>query len=384
MLNFKFDLRKLAIASMASLTLCINAFATQRNFEVTTMGTWIIEKDGSTMLDPQTSGLSFVNGDLYSISDASAHDSQIQRLHKLSHKDGRILEKLGPIRLAENMKESCFAAYLSERPDFEALVNIPNTDNAWMLVTEDARRGPQLSAQCQQRFKDTGSTDHPTLIVRLELTGGELVLTGVRAIQFDPNDEVGKFDNDGIEGLTITKDKRVLLGLEKDAKSHPRVFEFIFSDETFAVMDAFLPVTDSELLFPPIVEGMHPINGMDVYYPNEQSSGYLIAAARNADQLWILDLAKKKAATVVDVNFFAPSVMTDTSVDENNERCAPVHQMTQTALEGLAVHNDLIYLVNDPWKQRYEENVKCPSDAKRYQDMSPLFFTLSINPRWFK
>ena len=114
---------------------------------------------------------------------------------------------------------------------------------------------------------------------------------------------------------------------------------------------------------------------MDVYYPNEKSTGFLITAARNANQLWILDLAKQKPASIVDLNLYAPSNTT--------MGCAIIHKIRNTALEGVAVHKNILYLVNDPWKQEYPKNIICAQDKENYEGMSPLLFSLPIDAAWF-
>lgn len=345
----------------------------QYSAEVT--GKWILEQNATTMLDPQTSGLTYYNGYLLSVSDGSAHHSQIQRLHKLSTKTGEVVKKYGPIEFTDKVKSSCFISYLESRPDYEAIAAVPDRENAWLLVTEDATRAGNISAKCKARFANTGSTEIPTLLVLVELQAQSLVVTGVRSVQFSLQDAVGNAPNDGIEGMSVTRDNKVLLGLEKDESGKPRVFEFKYENQLFDEIDSFISVKDSGLRFPKFDSGNHPINGMDVYYPSEDSDGYLIAAARNDHQLWIIDLAKKKPPIIVAVDFFAPS---DTS-----KGCATAHKINNTSLEGVAVHGKTLYLINDPWKKVYAANAICIQDAKKYSQFSPLLFSLPIDPRWF-
>lgn len=359
-------------------------FAEPKFFVANATGNWILERDGTFMQDPQTSGLTYLDGYLYSISDASAKLHQLKQLHKMSADTGRIIEKIGPIQLAQNIAEnSCFAKYLEDKPDYEGLVRLPNSQTEWLVVTEDASRGDLISAECLAKYSAANFTYYPSLLVKLELINETLMLTGVRVLQFDAKDKVDKrlsgvknIENDGLEGIAITREGNILLGLEKDADEKPRVFQLDYEQALFDSIDTFIKVKDSGLLFPDFLSFKNPINGMEVYYPNPNSTGFLITAARNANQLWILDLAKKKLPIIVDLNLYAPS---DTS-----KGCANRHRIKNTALEGVAVHNNTLYLVNDPWKQEYPNNIICAQDKDRYLGMSPLLFTLPIDAAWFE
>lgn len=346
----------------------------EKQFNVSVDGKWIIEQNQQNMLDPQTSGLVYRNGSLYSISDRSAHATQRKQLHRIDPNSAQIIEKLGPFVLSSALEKSCFAEYISNNPDYEALVNLPNQANAWLIATEDASYA-SMNAECANKFSATGSTSFPSLIVKLELIDQRPTITGVRALKFSAEDELGDFPNDGVEGLAITRDNRVLVGIERDQRLRARVFEFAYSENLFDQIDEFIEVQDAGLLFPKVSNDRHPINGMDIYYPNPQSAGYLVAAARNDDQLWLLDLAKKQDAKVVNVDFSAPS---DTSGN-----CPSKHKIKITAIEGIAVHQDTIYMVNDPWKQVYPDNAVCDQDVAKYDNMSPLLFELTVDPLWF-
>ncbi len=357
------------------LTACVSYEKTHSTvFNTSVTGNWITESDGSMMLDPQPSGLKYSNGYLFSISDGSANSSQIKKLHKISIEDFNVIHKYGPLKLAANIMQSCFVSYLTTRPDFEGLAVIPNEPNTWLLVTEDTTRSGSISPECQSQFAKTGSTTYPSLLVRIELVNNELMLTGVRALQFEDAHSVGNFPNDGIEGLAFTRDGRILLGLEKDMERQARVFELKYTKDMFNAIDTFLALTDSQLQVPKFIQGNHPINGMDVYYPNAESAGYLIAAARNDNQLWIMDLAKRRSTTIVNIEFSAPSDMSG--------GCAPTHKIKNTAIEGVAVHEDTVYLINDPWKKVYKDNALCAEDLFKYEQMAPLLFRLPINPAW--
>lgn len=353
-----------------------NASKVDLVFEYSIEGKWIEDIDSDFMLNPQTSGLTFYQDHLYSISDGSADESQIKRLHKIDPNRASLVEKIGPFRLAQSVTSTCFKSYLMSRPDYEGLVAIPNKPNQWLTVTEDATRSGQLSSECRERFRDTFSTEHPTLLVKLELINNEIFITGVRAIQFDSSDNVGNFPNDGIEGIAITQDSTLLLGLEKDANTNARIFKVDFTDQTFHKVDDFLKVTSLDVEFPLFEQGNHPINGMDVYYPNADSSGYLIVAARNDDQLWIVDLAQIKPTKIIKLDFYAPS--------EQSANCTRTHKIANTALEGVAVSGDVLYLINDPWKKVYPSNVVCPEDRQKYEAFAPLIFELPIESDWFR
>jgi hypothetical protein len=350
---------------------------------VTVVGKWLSESDGQAMHNPQTSGLTFTGNKIYSVSDASAANHQQRRLHVIDQDTGKLSHKLGPIILSPQiLSASCFADYLNGKPDYEALVAIPNTVNQWLLVTEDGTRGTKIKGECFEKFTHNNFTRYPALIVKIELISDSLILTGVRAIEFNPNDKTDKrglgtnIENDGIEGLAFTRNNRLLLGIEQDANKSPRVFELAYSADLFDTIDTFIRVKDSGLTFPEHMTLVNPINGMDVYYPQANSEGYLIAAARNNDQLWILDLAKQRPTVIVDIDFYAPS----------NPRCGKntFHKIRNTALEGVAVHENTLYLINDPWHQRYSANATCVYDKPKYEAFIPLLFELEINPAWFK
>lgn len=361
------------------------------NEKVELLGRWIVDLDADVMLDPQTSGLKYANGYLYSVSDGSADESQTRRLHQISMADSAIRAKFGPASYSEEVMQSCFYNYLANKPDYEALVPVAGEEGVWIFVTEDASRSEPLSDSCQQKYAETGSTIFPSLVVRLQLTKEQLELTHVRPIQFDQTAQVGNFPNDGIEGLAITKDNRLLLGLEKDAFGQARVFELLLTQDFWQTQD-FAKVRDSELLLPKFESGDHPINGMDVYYPSDNEQGYLLAAARNHNELWIIDLAKRKPAKRIKLDFRAPSQHTDVKGSDDSSAadnksaissCAQTHSMNNTAIEGLAVVKNEVWLVNDPWKENYLKNVVCPSDGERYKRMAPLLFSMQIRDAWF-
>nr|WP_136252639.1 hypothetical protein [Ningiella ruwaisensis] len=352
-------------------------------------GQWIRESDGSSMLNPQTSGLAFHPEGYLSISDASADESQIQRLHLIDRQSSFILEKFGPIKLAEALSESCFAPYLQDRPDFEALVALPGKPNTWISVTEDATRSQPLSPACIEQYRETGSTDYPSLLVEITMRNESLLISGVRPVQFAKEDEVGNFPNDGIEGLAVDKQGKLYLGLEKDNHQHARVFFVNLNEELFNTQ-SFILAKDANLNLPQIEEGNHPINGMDIVYPDNNQNGYLIAAARNDNELWIMDLDGVKPTRIVPLTFFAPSFTfgdlpeTVYSLQDCNEIKNGWHKMHNASLEGVLVDEDTLVLINDPWKANYLKNVKCEADKLPYERMSPLIFKTPLQADWFK
>jgi hypothetical protein len=380
----------MAIVAMSSIiTFCV-ACVPEKNqtdlavdapisFITPLLGSWIIDIDGDVMYDPQTSGLKYDNGYLYSLSDASADVSQILRLHQISLSNSQVIKKIGPTIFSERIKNSCFYNYLAKKPDYEGLAPIKGEDGAWIFVTEDASRSQQLSEACQKTYAKTGSTVYPTLLVRLQVKDEKLEVTHVRPIQFAAEAQVGDFPNDGIEGLAFTKDNRLLLGLEKDANKQPRVFE-ITVDDNFWQESGFAKVRDSQLWLPNFEQGNHPINGMDVFYPSPNSQGYLLAAARNDNELWIVDLTKQKPTKRIKLAFSAPSNIPQ---DKTQRACETAHLMNNASIEGLAIVEDHVWMVNDPWKVNYLKNIVCPADKYRYQKMAPLLFKMKIDDAWF-
>lgn len=334
-------------------------------------GKWIRHADGSVMVDPQPSGLTLWNNILLSVSDRSADASQRLRLHPIAPDNATLEGPQWPISVSEQVKDSCFAEYLSENPDLEALVVDPDNHKVFISVTEDASKAV-LSEDCASRYADTGSTGFPTVLVRLELKQDrQLLVTGLRPVQFAPEYRVGNFPNDGIEGLTFGPDRTLYLALEKDMAVQPRIFKTTV-DEAFWQNEHFVAVEDAGLLLPEFVSGNHPINAL-AYYAAGKGSGFLLAAARNDDQIWIVDLDKKLPTRVLDLNFMA----------EAGGECAAWEAIEYTAIEGIAVNSDSLWMVNDPWKVNYPKNIRCEANRRHYQNMSPLLFELPLNPLWF-
>lgn len=370
LVRFTMNKNKIIFTGCLLLSL-IACSAPPKSYELN--GLWIKESDGTTMLDPQTSGLVKIGDKLYSLSDASADKSQIKRLHVIDPVSGNIINKSDGMAFDERIRQSCFYDYLAGEPDYEALVPDPFIENSWIWVTEDASRSKQMTTACQDKYGDTGSTVYPTLLVRLTLENNSLRVTGVRPVRYNEEENVADHPNDGIEGLAITKDKTLLLGLEKDGNGNARVFSVPLDVDFFNTL-AFVTAEDAGLRMPTFEKGNHPINGMDIVY-REDGRGYLIAAARNDNQLWIIDLQKEKDTVIVQLQFLAPS--------QTSDKCEPFHLMNNSSIEGIAVDDEAIYMVNDPWKANYHKNIVCDEDKVLYQRYSPLLFKLPLNDGWF-
>ncbi|WP_296051433.1 hypothetical protein [uncultured Alteromonas sp.] len=338
-------------------------------------GSWIMEAAGGVMLDPQTSGLTQVDGMLYTISDASAKEYQRRRLHQLDPATATLAARPDDMGMASRVRRSCFSNYLSDEPDLEALVADPEQPNVFYTVTEDATRTGALSDRCQQRYEATGSTDYPTLLVRIEQhDNGRATMTHVRPLQYPLSFAVGDFPNDGIEGMALGQDRTLYLALERDNAGNPRVFS-VTLDETFWDSSDFVEVEDPALLVPAFDSGRHPINGLEYYQPEGADSGFLLAAARNDNELWVIDTAAQKPTRKIALQFTAPS--------GDPQNCSAEEVMDNASIEGLAVIGDTLWMINDPWKVNYMKNLQCPANKARYEGMAPLLFSMPIDASWF-
>ncbi len=355
------------------LTSC-SASNTEAPNKLSLDGRWIVEPDGQVMLDPQTSGLVRWRDKLLTVSDGSAHPSQQRKLAKIDPQSTTLSSERMVITMTDNVLKSCFALYLGEKPDYEALVVDPDDDKVFYLVTEDASRSGGISGACAKRYKHTGSTDYPTLLVRLELKGDALLMTHVRPLQFAPEFKVGDYPNDGIEGMAMSPERMLYLALEKDMVGNPRIFSLLIDEEFWQNQD-FASVSDPQLKTPAFDRGNHPINGMD-YYITATGQSYLVAAARNDDEIWFIDLAKKRETIVVPLQFMA-------QVDSPDTSCPEWELMDNASIEGIAVDGESLWLINDPWKKNYLKNIQCNANEQRYKKMAPLLFKMPINPDWF-
>jgi hypothetical protein len=338
-------------------------------------GHWIMEQSGQVMLNPQTSGLVKWRDELLTLSDRSAHPSQRLRLRTISKDDALLSGPDLPMILSEALQTSCFAAYMTDNPDLEALTVDPDDDRIFYLATEDASYAEPMSQGCQQKYVNSGSTNHPTLLVRLELQKNNTVLiTHIRPIQFTVDMNIGDFPNDGVEALAFGQARTLYLGIEKDNNKQARIFSLQMNSD-FWQSDEFAVVTNFTLKLPVFDSGNHPINGMD-YYQTPDGREFLLLAARNDETLWVVDLSGKKETVILAMDFFA-------EIQTNSEGCENYEAMDNASIEGVAVIDNTLWLVNDPWKAVYLNNVKCAQNSAYYQMFAPLLFSVPIQQKWF-
>jgi hypothetical protein len=338
-------------------------------------GHWIMEQDGQVMLNPQTSGLVKWRDGLLTLSDRSAHPSQRLRLRTISTGNMLLSGPDLPMILSDDLQTSCFAAYISDNPDLEALAVDPDDDRVFYVITEDASYAEPMSDVCQQKFLNSGSTNYPTLLVRLELQANNVAsMTHIRPIQFTAAMQIGDFPNDGVEALAFGQARTLYLGIEKDSNKQARIFSLQMDNE-FWQSDEFAVVTKFALKLPIFDSGNHPINGMD-YYQTPDGRDFLLVAARNDETLWVVDLSGEKETVILPIDFFA-------EIQTNSEGCENYEAMDNASIEGVAVSDNTLWLINDPWKAMYLDNVQCAQNRAHYQMFAPLLFSLPIQAKWF-
>ncbi|MBU2976634.1 hypothetical protein [Alteromonas sp. C1M14] len=337
-------------------------------------GVWLKDSDGNVMADPQTSGLTVWEDKLVSLSDGSASSDLQRKLHFIDSDTATVASDAEKMRLANVVRRSCFSGYLANEPDLEALTADPIRPGVFYTVTEDATRTGALSASCEKKYEDTGSTDYPTLLVRLEKTEFGTIMTGVKPLKFAQSFNVGDFPNDGIEGLAMGTDDQLYLALEKDGNGQPRVFTMTLN-EGFWKDTNFAEVQDPALNLPTFASGNHPINGLAFYQVGEKS--FLLAAARNDNELWILSTDKSVPFKRIPLHFTAPT-------EGNPENCEATEVMDNASIEGIAVKGDTLWMVNDPWKVNYLKNVQCAANQGHYEAMAPLLFSTPLDSAWFE
>lgn len=373
--------RAIAVKLLAlfMLTACSDAQINEQTVKpevIALQGQWLADVEGESLFDPQTSGLALHRNEVYTIADASAlpqHQRKLLPLKLLGEEQGG--EAL-PLVLSRKVQRSCFAQYLKDEPDYEALATDPNDDDVLYVVTEDASRSGTLSKRCERRYQNSGSTDYPTLLLRLERDKpSRLLVTHVRPLRYAPEMQVGNFPNDGIEGITFGKDRTLYLALEKDINGQPRIFGLEI-DESFWQSDEFADVSEPALDVPQFDGGNHPINGMGFYPGNDDHPGYLLAAARNDDQLWIIDLAGVMPTRKLDLSF-------SVSADPSGAQCPEWEKLDNTSLEGVLVVGEQVLLVNDPWKRNYHKNIQCPLNQQYFENYVPILFSLDVDQAWF-
>jgi len=339
-------------------------------------GQWLTDLQGETLNDPQPSGLTWWQGELLSLGDQSASPELRMSIFRLDPATGKFKTAPVPITLSEAVRNSCFGDYLSNSPDLEALTWDRQDPTVLYTVTEDASRA-QLSPACLRKFSQTNSTTYPTLLLKIEvdLALSRAEITAVRPVQFPLEANVGNLPNDGIEGLAIDDHQNLYLALEKNMAGLPAIFKTRLTSDFWA-RDNFVKVIDANLILPELDNRGHPINDLDFLpSPIAGHPGYLIAVARNDDELWILDLMGRAKPFVQPLQFFVGT--------DHSGLCPVNERVVQTALEGVAVYGDKLYLVNDPWKQRYLDNIQCEVNAPHFRKMAPLLFEMAQDPRWF-
>lgn len=339
-------------------------------------GQWLTDLQGESLQDPQPSGLTWWRGDLLVLGDQSAAPEHRMKLLRLDPTTGQLRAPPLPIQLSEQVRQSCFGDYLSNSPDLEALTWDRQDPHTLITVTEDASRA-QLSPQCAKKFSQTNSTPYPTLLLKITvdeaLTHAEI--SAVRPVQFPLDAEVGNLPNDGIEGLAIDDHQNLYLGLEKNQAGKPAIFKTRLTADFWA-RDNFVKVIDANLTFPELDDRGHPINDLEFLpSPIPGHPGYLLAVARNDDELWVFDLTNRVRPYVQPLQFYVGT--------DNSGLCPVFERVVQTALEGITVHGDQIYLVNDPWKQRYPDNIQCEVNAAHFLKMAAMLFKMPVDPRWF-
>lgn len=344
--------------------------------EIALTGQWIRDLEQQSLKDPQTSGLTWRHDELLSIGDQSADPSLRMKLFRINPKTATFNAPPIEITISPDVRKSCFGDYIANSPDLEALTWDRVDAFTLITVTEDASRA-QLSPSCAKKYAQTNSTSYPTLLLKItlnpELTTAEI--TAVRPVQFPLESKVGNLPNDGIEGLAVDDHQNLYLALEKNTAAMPAIFKTRLTPDFWA-KDNFVKVIDANLTLPPLDNKGHPINGIEFLpSPIPGHPGYLVAVARNDDQLWIFDLTNRVQPFVQPLSFY---VATDTS-----GLCPVYEKIVQTALEGVTIHQGKVYLINDPWKQHYPDNIQCDVNAEHFNKMAPLLFEMPIDPRWF-
>ena len=361
----------LLIVSVMFLSSCVSVSQQTSALELT--GQWLVDEHNQLLLDPQPSGLTFWQKRLIMISDASAADEQVKQLHFFDPATGKREFATPQYTIANEQATHCFTQYLHTKPDLEALVKDPYNPNGFITVTEDASVLGELTTECQRQFNETHSTTYPTVLVRLNWDGKNLKVTGTRAVQFPKLADVGNFPNDGIEGLAISNNT-LYLSLEKNSQFRAQIFTTEL-DNNFWEQPGFVSVNLWDASLPNLHQfdrkpRPHPINGSDIVTYN--GVNWLIAAARNDNQLWLIDIDNKLPTKIVKLRYLAPNRLPNMPFDPD---CSEYAFMDNASLEGVAVNGEDVYLVNDPWKKNYWKNTQCSTTQPAYDKlMSGLLF----------
>lgn len=365
---------------LALLTSCsqpaVKTAVTKEQNQLAVYGRWITEPDGTVMLDPQPSGLIHWRDKLVTLSDRSAIPIQRLRLRPIDPQTAALVDNGFKMVLSASVAQGCFGPYVGNNPDLESLVGDPDDDRVFYIITEDGSDAEPMPESCKIKYQNTGSTDYPNLLVRLELRADQTVeMTHIRPLQYASEFQVGNSPNDGIEAMAFGANRTLYLGLEKDSKKQARIFSLNMTAD-FWQRDDFAPVSEPSLKLPTFSRGNHPINGMD-YYQTSTGEDFLIAAARNDSSLWIIDLSGNKDTKILPMEFYA-------QLNTSTDNCQDWEKMDNASIEGVAVVKETLWMVNDPWKEVYPRNIICAQNKSNYQNYSPLLFSVAIQTEWFQ
>lgn len=367
-------------ASVLTLTILMcTTFSVSAEHPVTTFnaaGKWLIDQQHQTLVNPQSSGFTWRHNEIIHLGDNSAAEHMRNKLLRVNPETAQLNAAPISITVSDNILNGCFGELFSQYPDYEALTWDRLDDTVLVTVTEDSSF-ITLSPECKARYGVTNSTDYPTLLVKIKTDKALSFakITAVRPVQFPASAEVGNAPNDGIEGLAFDNAGNIYLALEQNAANAPMIFQTKY-DSAFWQQDDYVKVQDSAFALPLPDTKDHPINDLD-YLPSPKIGhpGYLVAVARNDDQIWIIDISQHQRPFVQQMAYYAPT--------PPNSTCPAYEKMVQTAVEGVAVHSDTLFLVNDAWKKHYPDNIQCPDNAENFNKFAPLMFTLPVNPLWF-
>lgn len=342
----------------------------------TAAGIWLTDLQGDTLTDPQSSGFTWRHNEIIHLGDNSAIEAMRNKLLKVNPQTAQLNAPPITITVSDHVLNGCFGELFRQYPDFEALTWDRQDDTVLVTVTEDSRF-VSLSPECKARYGETNSTDYPTLLVKIETDEAltQAQITAVRPVQFPKAALVGNAPNDGIEGLAFDNSGNLYLALEQNAANAPMIFKTAYN-ANFWQQDDYVKVQDSAFVLPVPDDKDHPINDLD-YLPSPKANhpGYLVAVARNDDQLWIIDISQQQPPFVMQMSYYAP---TGSASD-----CPAYEKMVQTAVEGVAVYQDSLYLVNDAWKKHYPDNIQCAANAANFHKFAPLLFRVTVDPIWF-
>lgn len=355
--------------TLAAISGCGNTQTEINDVDLAIKSYWLKTEKNQIVEDPQTSGLALWRDQFISIADGSAKAEHQLRILRIQPEDHAFSNSGFKIRKSEEVAQGCFVDYLNYGPDLEALVVDPDDDSVFITVTEDAYHF-RLKGECQEKYGDTGSTAFPTLLLRLELQqDNSVVMTHAKPLKFADAHEVGNYPNDGIEGMAFGEGRKLYLGLEKDKASQPRIFSVNITSD-FWDAPGMAEVMDEELLLPKFEGGLHPINGMTYH----SASKFIFAAARNDNEIWVIDSQKQVPTKKIKLRFLAEKLVGD---------CPDWQKMNNFSMEGMAFIDDQLWIINDPWKANYLKNAQdCPPMLSYYEKMAPLITKIDVPQEW--